>query len=88
MEQTVTVSVVVNKGLMIRTSVATVSQDVVPGMVSEYVPAAVYRLPYHTYGSWLAHKVTVRDDVISGLTFRTNVAIVSQPLVVLTRVSI
>src|SRR5688572_1076721 len=77
--QIATVAWVVGRGVIVNTSVATVSQAFpAPGRVSTKVPAALYGLPFQMYGSSLAHTATVIFDVGSGLIERLRVATVSQ----------
>ena len=79
----------VSNGVTVRVSVAIVSQPpVVLDSVSIYVPAAVIVLPFHRYGNLLAQTDAEVVLVNNGVTVRFNVAIVSQPPVVLARVSV
>ena len=87
--QTDTEVVLVNNGVTVRVSVAIVSQPpVVLDSVSVYVPAAVIVLPFHRYGNLFAQTETDWLEVSNGVTVSVNVAIVSQPPVVLASVSI
>ena len=86
--QTVVFSVDVSSALTVRFSVAIVSQPPLVFInVSIYVPPAVYGLPFHIYGSWLAQTVVLSVDVSSALTVRFSVANVSQPPLVFINVS-
>ena len=87
--QTETEVVLVNNGVTVRVSVAIVSHPpVVLDSVSMYEPAAVIVLPFHKYGNLLAHTETEVVLVSNGVTVSVNVAIVSQPPVVLDSVSV
>ena len=86
--QTDTDVVFVKRGVTVSVSVAIVSQPpVVLVSVSMNVPAAVIVLPFQRYGSLFAQTETAWLEVSSGVTVSVNVAIVSQPPVVLVSVS-
>jgi hypothetical protein len=86
--QTETDVALVNKGVTVSVNVAIVSQPpVVLVSVSMKVPAEVIVLPFQRYGSLLAQTDTDVVLVKSGVTVSVNVAIVSQPPVVLVNVS-
>jgi len=86
--QTDTDVVLVNRGVTVSVNVAIVSQPpVVLVSVSVKVPAAVIVLPFQRYGSLFAQMDTDVVLVNNGVTISVNVAIVSQPPVVLVSVS-
>ena len=75
--------------MTVSVSVAIVSQPpVVLASVSMNVPAAVIVLPFQRYGSLFAQTDTDVVLVKRGVTVSVNVAIVSQPPVVLVSVSV
>ena len=87
--QTDAVLELVNNGVTVNVKVAMVSQPpVVLDNVSMYVPADVIVLPFQRYGSLFAQTATVCVEVNNGVTVSVSVAIVSQPPVVLDKVSI
>ena len=87
--QTDTDVVLVKSGVTVSVNVAIVSQPpVVLVSVSMNVPAAVIVLPFQRYGSLFAQTETDVVLVKRGVTVSVNVAIVSQPPVVLMSVSV
>src|SRR5258705_190784 len=73
---------------MLKFSTAIVSQPpVVPGSVSMYAPAVLYGLPFQVYGRAFAQTVAFVVSLSNCVIFKFSTAIVSQPLVVLARVS-
>ena len=81
--------VLVKRGVTVSVNVAIVSQPpVVLVSVSMKVPAAMIVLPFQRYGSLFAQTETAWLEVSSGVTVNVNVAIVSQPPVVLVSVSV
>src|SRR5258705_122562 len=86
---TVALVVSVNIVLITRFSTAAVSQPpVVLAMVSLYVPATLYGLPFHIYGSWLVHSVALGECVDIVFISRISTDAVSHPPVVLAIVSL
>jgi hypothetical protein len=86
--QTDTDVVLVKSGVTVSVNVAIVSQPpVVLVNVSMKVPAAVMVLPFQRYGNLFAQTDTDVALVNNGVTVSVNVAIVSQPPVVLVNVS-
>src|SRR5258705_255857 len=86
---TVALVVSVNIVLITRLSTAAVSHPpVVLAMVSLYVPAILYGLPFHIYGNWLVHTVALVVSVNIVLITRFSTAAVSQPPVLLALASL
>jgi glutamine cyclotransferase len=65
--------------LTVNTNVATESHPTAFVNVLEYVPAALYDVPFHTYGNVLLHTDTGVELLDVCLTVNTNVATESHP---------
>ena len=63
--------------LIVRFSVAILSQPLALVVVYVYVPLLVYVLPFHVYSS---HAVALSLEVVMRLMVRFSVAMLSQPL--------
>src|SRR5881394_100377 len=86
-----TVALVVSliSAVIVKFNTAAVSHPLVVLLtVSLYVPAMLYGLPFHIYGSWLVHTVALVVSLISAVIIKFNTAAVSHPLVVLLTVSL
>src|SRR5258705_541270 len=87
--QTVAFVVSLSNCVMLKFSTAIVSQPpVVPGSVSMYVPAVLYGLPFQVYGSEFAQTVAFVVSLSNCVMLKFSTAIVSQPPVVLLKVSV
>src|SRR5687767_14659663 len=69
--------------LTVSISVLTESQPAVLVSVSLYMPAALYVLPFHVYGSWLVQMVVLVVSRNTVFTVRMRLMIESQPLLLL-----
>src|SRR5258706_6173891 len=86
--QTVAFVVSLSNCVMLKFSTAIVSQpSVVPGSVSMYVPAVLYGLPFQVYGRAFAQTIAFVVSLSNCVMLKFSTAIVSQPPVVLVRVS-
>src|SRR5580765_5640346 len=86
-----TVALVVSlfSAVMVKFNTAAVSHPpVVLAIVSLYVPAILYGLPFHIYGNWLVHTVALVVSLFSAVMVKFNTAAVSHPPVVLAMVSL
>src|SRR5258705_411482 len=87
--QTVAFVVFVRTCGMVKFSISMVSEPLdVQGRVSMYVPAVLYGLPFQVYGSEFAQTVAFVVSLSSCVIFKFSTAIVSQPPVVLLKVSV
>ena len=72
--------VLVNVALTVNTNVAIESQPDTLVRLAVYVPAALIVCPFQVYGNWLLQIAVLVVLVKVGLTVNANVAIESQPL--------
>src|SRR5258705_8991393 len=87
--QTIAFVVSLSNCVMLKFNTAIVSQPpVVPGSVSMYVPAVLYGLPFQVYGSEFAQTVAFVVSLSNCVMLKFSTAIVSQPPVVLLKVSV